>query len=136
MATGACPLLHPLSTTELQLFFFFFFCLCACVCVCVLPCKYACSHVENLHDGRIWAQVRACVCPSDSRMIKLLHSNELWLSVWQLLFLQQRLPLAQYKEINGIITHAGEKNNHKGHQRPIVLDSIITAKVVLMQEEN
>lgn len=29
--------------------------------------------------------VRVCVC-HDSRLIKLLHSNELWLSVWQLLW--------------------------------------------------
>lgn len=30
--------------------------------------------------------VCVCVCVSDdSRLIKLLHSNELWLSVWQLL---------------------------------------------------
>lgn len=39
-----------------------FFFLPVCVCVCVLPWKYACSHVENLHDGRIWAQV--CVPPT------------------------------------------------------------------------
>ena len=47
--------------------------------------EHACSHVWNLHVECICT----CVCvrvSDDSRLIKLLHSNELWLSVWQLLW--------------------------------------------------
>ena len=59
-----------------------------CVCVCIrnvhlcanmyaVMCKI-CMLSASEHQ-------RVCVCASDSGLIKLLHSNELWLSVWQLL---------------------------------------------------
>lgn len=53
---------------------------------CAFANKYVCGHEYNLHVECICTQ-RVCVCVSDdSRLIKLLHSNELWLSVWQLLW--------------------------------------------------
>lgn len=51
--------------------------MCFYVQLCMQSCvKFACW---------VHLYVRVCVC-HDSRLIKLLHSNELWLSVWQLLW--------------------------------------------------
>lgn len=61
-----------------------------CVCVCVLRmCVYVQICMQSCVKFACWVHlyVSVCVCVShDSRLIKLLHSNELWLSVWQLLW--------------------------------------------------
>lgn len=97
------------------------------VCVCVQ--KYACGHAENLHDGRIWAWVCVHVfTPSDRRLIKLLHSNELWLSVWQLLW----EPLFT----NSPSHSQRHKQNHTQRQKTHHKDPLLFLnywKVVLMQ---
>lgn len=63
---------------------------CALVCVCVLRmCVYVQICMQSCVKFACWVHlyVSVCVCVShDSRLIKLLHSNELWLSVWQLLW--------------------------------------------------
>lgn len=82
MATSSMSAASTTLNNWTPAFFFFFFCLCACVCV-YYPAN---MHAVMLKICMMGASGLKCVCPSDSRMIKLLHSNELWLSVWQLLF--------------------------------------------------
>lgn len=115
---------------------------------CAFVNKYVCGHEYNLHVECICTQ-RVCVCVSDdSRLIKLLHSNELWLSVWQLLW----EPL--FTTSTPTHTHRKRQRNKRGHfsntqkkhshekaskltralKHCCLCCSLITGKVTLMQE--